>query len=281
MFQSSQIAEIRICEVCSQEYAPKRANIKYGNPRFCSRSCKHEGLRRGLIRSPGGRNRIPRNIQICANHACGKKYERLPSGHSTYCSRDCYREDACRLRRIIRPRKCVSHICENAACAKEFVVPRGHNKKKGARMYCSDSCKWAAWRHLRLACPICQRVVPSTKHKYCSIECYRKALVPTKVQSPQRRCPECGGSIILKYARRCQLCRELRRIHAKTNERKRQYRNRNTGRELVAMFPNLQEIVSVEMKGYMGEQRRNKRKEVLQKIGAEGLKMFNMKQRRL
>lgn len=261
--------ETRICAVCSQKYSPTPGNVKHGNPRFCSTACKHEGRRLGLI---AGKKPFARILKICKNPDCRNLvFQKYDTG---YCSRKCYAVDAVRISRATRHHHRPTIACEH--CGNVFVVPREHNNSKGKpRRFCSNSCKWAARQAKEWLCIICHRVVSKGAVR-CSACRARPAAEP-------RRCRDCGMVIVEPWARRCQQCRELwevakgARRRAKTNADR--YLNIHIGRELLTLFPELRTVVANGLDGYSGEQRRNKRKDMLAKIGAEGAKMFNLKER--
>lgn len=59
-------------------------------------------------------------------------------------------------------------------------------------------------------------------------------------------------------------------------QRKRRKESLATGRELIAMFPNLREVMSEEIVGYSGKRRKYRKRSILEKIGAEGKIIFNL-----
>lgn len=267
----SRSREIRTCQLCSREYFPTPGNIKYGNPRFCSNECKHKARRLGLIKRPGVKKRKERVWRVCKNPACGKKYETLPKLKPAYCSRECFRDDASRAQRLRRPHQRPTLVCEHVPCSKVFVVPREHNKSKGYRRYCSDSCKWAARASKPRLCMLCG-VVISKSSKLC-LACHRREHAAPPKQPKQ--CSDCGVVLDECRARRCSVCSYLQNKAERNNSR---YVNIHIGREMLTIFPDLRSVLARELAGYMGEQRRNRRKDVLAKIGAEGNKMFKLKQ---
>lgn len=101
------------------------------------------------------------------------------------------------------------------------------------------------------------------------------------VRQPKlRHCHDCGTVVVEPWARRCRQCLEQKKVVKTARKRVennfRRYRNINIGRELAIMFPDLQQVLARELDGYSGERRRNRRKEVFQKIGAEGAKIFDL-----
>jgi hypothetical protein len=117
-------------------------------------------------------------------------------------------------------------------------------------------------------------VVISEGSRQCLACCRRNHAAAKK----QKHCKDCGGVIVEKWARRCRQCSELLELRERAEKNRLRYANINVGRELFVMFPDLRPVVARELRGYVGEQRRNKRKEVLAKIGAEGSKMFKLKE---
>lgn len=246
----------RTCETCQMRYVVPVQNLYLGQrpQRYCSKTCA------GV-----GRRRPP---QICQNPACGISFT-PKTANGKYCSVSC-----CLLVVHANRKAPLEYVvCENAACSRKFVVPRGHNKSKYPRRFCANSCKWSALRARQWLCVACQEIVSQGYEKCRPCSNAERAVA---VQEP-RRCVDCGDSILEPRVRRCADCRHLLKFQNKTKQINRRYINIDVGRELLVMFPDLRSVVDRELSGCVGEQRRNRRKEALAKIGAEGAKMFKLK----
>lgn len=255
-------AVTRICEnwACGKEYVVPPQNL-YPNQRpqkYCSQKCAGAARGRSYLFMP---------IGFCQNADCGRAFAIRRDTAGKYCSMRCSLQTFNTKRRRCMPRI----ICQNPACAREFAIPRTHNKQNGPRRFCSDACKWAAWRSPPRRCPDCGAICTGNK----CLACYRRRgrAAPSQVM---KHCRDCGV-VIGKYIRLCEQCRELSILRRKALKNKHQKHNIQVGREMVNIFPNLFGVLLGALDNYSGEERRNRKKMVFAKIGAEGAKIFNMR----
>lgn len=227
----------------------------YLQRKYCSYECRST---RGRIVTP---------VNYC--RTCGKAFD--ATHKSSCCSKAC----ALVVAQAVHRRHHPTYICQNTTCVKPFTVKDRLSKNRRAK-YCSLSCYYAVRRKQPPLCAICGAVVSRRYVKKCAA-CRSKQAQSKPRQAISRCCRDCG--VLLFGQGRYVLCVPCGELSKRRQKRQQEKDHLAIGRELITIFPDLWDVVLDDLEHSSGEERRNRKKNVLKKIGAEGKSLFNLGKR--
>lgn len=192
------------CGQCGRAFTIPAAWVRKGAGKFCGRTCytQHQRENPHTARGKVARPRITIECQ-----RCGKSVRSSGTRVRKYCSTDCQyatatrtcegcgdtfnlpRSEAARGGRFCS-RECQFPDAKILPCARCGSI---FDTKQGRLKYCSEVCRRPAVMIDCLTCGKNVRIVPSTRSKFCSVQCYRRYTGETEPEGNVRRALETLG----------------------------------------------------------------------------------------